>query len=201
MAKNFTLNFDASMNISQIKSAISEMQKAFSGLKLSQGLNTNIQNTFKNINDEIENFEELTSKSFHSLSEISKASSSFEKIISYYKQLEKYGKEITSIDKDKFFSKIVVDNITKANKALQKYYKELEEIPDEIEKSNKALEKQKEDLDNLIQKRNALAAENKSLGSTKGGISKKITAKATNQAHLTSQLNSFRSERNKEEFC
>ena len=188
MAKNFTLNFDASMNISQIKSAISEMQKAFSGLKLSQGLNTNIQNTFKNINDEIENFEELTSKSFHSLSEISKASSSFEKIISYYKQLEKYGKEITSIDKDKFFSKIVVDNITKANKALQKYYKELEEIPDEIEKSNKALEKQKEDLDNLIQKRNALAAENKSLGSTKGGISKKITAKETKQSDLTSQM-------------
>lgn len=191
--KNFTLNFDASMNISQIRGAISEMQKAFSRLKLSQGLETNIKNTFENINDEIKNFEELTSKSFHSLSDISKASSSFEKIINYYKQLEKYGKDITSIDKDKFFPKTVIDNITKANKALQNYYKELEGIPAEIEKSNKALEKQEAALESLIQKRNALAAENKSLGSAKGGITKKISSKEAEQTSLTSQMSALES--------
>lgn len=189
--KNFTLNFDASMNISQIKSAISEMQKAFSGLKLSQGLNTNIQNVFGKINDELKEFENLTNKSFHSLSDVSKASSSFERIIDYYKQLEKYGKEITGMDKEKFFPDSVVNNIVKANKALQTYYRELEAIPTEIEKANKALEKQEATLDSLTQKRNALAAENKSLGSTKGGISRKITAKEAEQSNLTAQMSSL----------
>ena len=189
--KNFTLNFDASMNISQIKSAISEMQRAFSGLKLSQGLNTNIQNVFSKINSELEKFEDLTSKSFHSLSDVSKASSSFERIIDYYKQLEKYGKEITGMDKEKFFPDSVVSNITKANKALQTYYRELEAIPAEIEKANKALAKQEATLDSLTQKKNALAAENKSLGSTKGGISRKITAKEAEQSNLTAQMSSL----------
>lgn len=189
--KNFTLNFDASMNISQIKSAISEMQRAFSGLKLSQGLNTNIQNVFSKINSELEKFEDLTSKSFHSLSDVSKASSSFERIIDYYKQLEKYGKEITGMDKEKFFPDSVVNNIVKANKALQTYYRELEAIPTEIEKANKALEKQEATLDSLTQKRNALAAENKSLGSTKGGISRKNTAKEAEQSNLTAQMSSL----------
>lgn len=189
--KNFTLNFDASMNISQIKSAISEMQRAFSGLKLSQGLNANIQNVFSKINSELEKFEDLTSKSFHSLSDVSKASSSFERIIDYYKQLEKYGKEITGMDKEKFFPDSVVSNITKANKALQTYYRELEAIPAEIEKANKALAKQEATLDSLTQKRNALAAENKSLGSTKGGISRKITAKEAEQSNLTAQMSSL----------
>lgn len=189
--KNFTLNFDASMNISQIKSAISEMQRAFSGLKLSQGLNTNIQNVFSKINSELEKFEDLTSKSFHSLSDVSKASSSFERIIDYYKQLEKYGKEITGMDKEKFFPDSVVSNITKANKALQTYYRELEAIPAEIEKANKTLAKQEATLDSLTQKRNALAAENKSLGSTKGGISRKIAAKEAEQSNLTAQMSSL----------
>lgn len=189
--KSFTLNFDASMNISQIKSAISEMQRAFSGLKLSQGLNTNIQNVFGKINSELEKFEDLTSKSFHSLSDVSKASSSFERIIDYYKQLEKYGKEITGMDKEKFFPDSVVSNITKANKALQTYYRELEAIPAEIEKANKALAKQEATLNSLTQKRNALAAENKSLGSTKGGISRKITAKEAEQSNLTAQMSSL----------
>ena len=189
--KSFTLNFDASMNISQVKSAISEMQRAFSGLKLSQGLNTNIQNIFDKINDELKEFESLTNKSFHSLSDVSKASSSFERIIDYYKQLEKYSKEITGMDKEKFFSDSVVSNITKANKALQIYYKELETIPAEIEKANKALAKQEATLDSLTQKRNALAAENKSLGSTKGGISKKITAKEAEQSNLIAQMSSL----------
>lgn len=189
--KNFTLNFDASMNISQIKSAISEMQRAFSGLKLSQGLNTNIQNVFGKINDELKEFENLTNKSFHSLSDVSKASSSFERIIDYYKQLEKYSKEITGMDKEKFFPDSVVNNIVKANKALQTYYKELEAIPAEIEKANKALEKQEATLESLTQKRDALAAENKSLGSTKGGISRKITAKEAEQSNLTAQMSSL----------
>ena len=189
--KNFTLNFDASMNISQIKSAISEMQRAFSGLKLSQGLNTNIQNVFGKINDELKEFESLTNKSFHSLSDVSKASSSFERIIDYYKQLQKYSKEITGMDKEKFFPDSVVNNIVKANKALQTYYKELEAIPAEIEKANKALEKQEATLESLTQKRDALAAENKSLGSTKGGISRKITAKEAEQSNLTAQMSSL----------
>ena len=189
--KNFTLNFDASMNISQIKSAILEMQRAFSGLKLSQGLNTNIQNVFGKINDELKEFENLTNKSFHSLSDVSKASSSFERIIDYYKQLEKYSKEITGMDKEKFFPDSVVNNIVKANKALQTYYKELEAIPAEIEKANKALEKQEATLESLTQKRDALAAENKSLGSTKGGISRKITAKEAEQSNLTAQMSSL----------
>ena len=189
--KSFTLNFDASMNISQIKSAISEMQRAFSGLKLSQGLNTNIQNVFGKINDELKEFESLTNKSFHSLSDVSKASSSFERIIDYYKQLEKYGKEITGMDKEKFFPDSVVSNITKANKALQTYYKELEAIPTEIEKANKAFEKQESTLESLTQKRNALAAENKSLGSTKGGINRKITAKEAEQSNLIAQMSSL----------
>lgn len=192
--KSFTLNFDASMNISQIKSAISEMQRAFSGLKLSQGLNTNIQNAFDKINSELEKFENLTNKSFHSLSDVSKASSSFERIINYYKQLEKYGKEITGMDKEKFFSDSVVNNIAKANKALQTYYKELEAIPTEIEKANKALEEQEATLGSLTQKRNALAAENKSLGSAKGGITKKISSKEAKQAELTSKMSALESQ-------
>ena len=124
--KNFTLNFDALMNIAKFRGPISEMQKAISKvqdslseLELPKELNAKIRDLFSNVNSEIENFEDLTSKSFHSLSDISEVSDSFERIIGYYKQIEKYGKEITGTDKEELFSGSVVNNIKKANKALQ----------------------------------------------------------------------------------
>lgn len=189
--KNFTLNFDASMNISQIRGALAEIQRSFSGLKLSQNLNTNIENTFKKINNELENFEKLSSRSVSSLSEVSKISNSFDKIVDYYRQLEKYNKEITGTDMKKFFPESVVNNINKAVKALDTYQKELSLIPGEIDRQNKALEKQEATLESLTQKRKALAAGNQSLGLTKGNISKKITAKESEQVNLTSQMSAL----------
>ena len=199
-SKNFTLNFDASMNISKFRGPISEMQKAiskmqdsFSGLKLPQELNTNIQDVFSEINSELKKFEDLTSKSFHSLSDVSKVSNSFERIIDYYKQIEKYRKEITGTDKEEFFSGSVVNNIKKANKALQTYYKELEDIPTEIEKANKALEEQETTLDSLTQKRDALAAKNRSLNFRKGEITKELSSKEVEQKSLASRMSDLES--------
>lgn len=198
ISKNFTLNFDALMNIAKFSGPISEMQKAISKvqdslskLELPKELNTKIRDLFSDVNSEIENFEDLTSKSFHSLSDISEVSNSFERIIGYYKKIKKYGREITGMDKKEFLSDSAVENIAKANKALQTYYKELEAIPAKIEKANKALEEQEATLDSLTQKRNALASENKSLGSTKGGFSKKIAAKEAEQSNLIAQMSSL----------
>lgn len=197
-SKNFTLNFDALMNIAKFRGPISEMQKAISKvqdslseLKLPKELNTKIRDLFSNVNSEIENFEDLTSKSFHSLSDISEVSDSFERIIGYYKKIKKYGREITGMDEKDFFSDSAVENIAKANKALQTYYKELEDIPAEIKKANKALEEQEATLDSLTQKRDALAAKNKSLGSKKGGISRKIVAEEAEQSNLIAQMSSL----------
>lgn len=198
ISKNFTLNFDALMNIAKFSGPISEMQKAISKvqdslseLKLPKELNTKIRDLFSNVNSEIENFEDLTSKSFHSLSDISEVSNSFKRIVGYYKKIKKYGREITGMDKKEFLSDSAVENIAKANKALQTYYKELEKIPAEIKKANKGLEEQEATLDSLTQKRDALAAGNKSLGSTKGGLSKKIAAKEAEQSNLTAQMSSL----------
>ena len=193
--KNFTLNFDASMNISQIKSAVSEMQKVFSGLKLPQGLKTNISDTFNNINEEIKNFEELTSKSIHSLSEVSKVSGSFEKIANYYKQLSKYGKDITEIDTDKLFPDSVIKNISKANKSLENYHKEIRNIPDEIERANKNLKKQEDILNSLRQQQNALINENTSLNLSKGRVSTNIKDKESEQIDLALQMDALASKK------
>lgn len=200
ISKKFTLNFDALMNIANFRGPISEMQKAISKvqdslseLKLPKELNTKIRDLFSNVNSEIENFEDLTSKSFHSLSDISEVSDSFKRIVGYYKEIKKYGREITGTDKKEFFSDSAVENIAKANKALQTYYKELENIPTEIEKANKALEEQETTLDSLKQKRDALAAKDRSLSFSKGEGTKKISSKEVEQESLASRMSDLES--------
>ena len=75
-SKNFTLNFDALMNIAKFRGPISEMQKAISKvqdslseLKLPKELNTKIRDLFSNVNSEIEKYKKIRSKGFHSLSD------------------------------------------------------------------------------------------------------------------------------------
>ena len=185
---NYTLNFDASLDISQIRSAVAEMQKAFSKIKLSQGLDLNIKETFSNLSNEIANFEELTSKSFHSLSEIGEVSKSFQKILDYYKRLNKYELQITGKDASDFFPKDLVDIISGAEKAVKNYEKALNSIPTQIQKQTRAIEEQEQALNSLIEKRNDLASENRNLSISRSGLTQKISTKQVEQADISNRM-------------
>lgn len=185
---NYTLNFDASLDISQIRSAVAEMQRAFSKVKLSQGLDLNIKETFSNLSNEIANFEELTSKSFHSLSEIGEVSKSFQKILDYYKRLNKYELQITGKDASDFFPKDLVDIISGAEKAVKNYEKVLNSIPTQIQKQTRAIEEQEQALNSLIEKRNDLASENRNLSISRSGLTQKISTRQVEQADISNRM-------------
>lgn len=125
----FSIVFDASMDIGKVRTALQSMQGSLRGLKLPPSLNNNLERTFNNLSKEIDLFEAKTSSAFSSMADVNKATSSMQKIADYYSQLQIYLKrigEIKEINADELFPEEVVNNIKKAQKALESYNKDLE---------------------------------------------------------------------------
>ncbi len=164
---------DASMNIQKIRAAVAEMQKSFNTLKLPQTLREDITNTIGALRKEIKDFEEQTEGSFESTKDVKKLSSSYNSIVSNYKQLLKYIGKIDSHALE-LLPDTVIDNIQKANFALKDYESSMKSISSEIAAQNRELKKQREINNKATVSRKNLIDENIKLGSTKGGLATSI---------------------------
>lgn len=189
---NINIRFDASMNVSQVKSSVKEMQNAFNGLKLPQGLSNDINETISKLNKEITNFEAKSSKNLTSMKDVNDITKSYDKILGYFERLRTLTKNVKSKNATDLFPDSALNNIKKANTALKEYYDSAKKIEDEIKKQNSELKKQEDKYKELADKKAALESQNKSLSSSKGANTKQITAKEKERDELIAQQSTLK---------
>lgn len=175
--KRFNLTFDVNANIDPIKAAANGLQQAFGKLKLSDSLQLSLDKTFSKLNNEIQNFESLTSKGFTNLGDISKAEKSFIKITDLLEQLKNQSKSITGLEPEKFLPKESIERVN----SLRKSWGDLKKIADKgiennakIKTQNSEIKRAEQVVQNLTSQYNKLNSENRSLSSSKGINTKQI---------------------------
>lgn len=143
MPKNtqtININFDASMDIAQVKTAVSAIEKSFGGIKLPQGLFNRLTTDLQKLQDELTNFSSLSSN-MKNLSDIGKSEKSLEKIISLYRKLQLEISEIDGLDPKKLLPDSIVQKIGKVEKAFGSYQSSITEIGKEADATKKKIEK------------------------------------------------------------
>lgn len=143
MPKNtqtININFDASMDIAQVKAAVSAIEKSFSGIKLPQGLFNRLTTDLQKLQDELTNFSSLSSN-MKNLSDIGKSEKSLEKIISLYRKLQLEISEIDGLDPKKLLPDSIVQKIGKVEKAFSSYQSSITEIGKEADATKKKIDK------------------------------------------------------------
>lgn len=143
MPKNtqtININFDASMDIAQVKAAVSAIEKSFSGIKLPQGLFNRLTTDLQKLQDELTNFSSLSSN-MKNLSDIGKSEKSLEKITSLYRRLQLEISEIDGLDPKKLLPDSIIQKIGKVEKAFSSYQSSITEIGKEADATKKKIEK------------------------------------------------------------
>lgn len=177
--KRFTLTFDVDANIGPIKNAASQLEQAFSKVKLSDSLRANINKTFDSLNNELRNFQAIANKGFFNVEDINKAQKSFNKIEVLLNNLQLQANNIKGIDAEKFLSKTSIDRVKKLQnewKKLDSIMKKSESNNSEIESITKELKKQEKEANKLRSSFEALNKANQQLGQDKGGLAKQLKA-------------------------
>lgn len=143
--KKFNLVFDASMNISQVKTAVGEIQKSLSGVSMPQNISTRFTKTFEKLNQEIANFEQQAAKGLNEIGDFKNITKAGRNILKYYQDIQNTVRQLGNLsDKElaKLFPADVSAKIEKANKAMQEYSSSVKKTESDIEKQNKAVAKQ-----------------------------------------------------------
>ena len=122
--KKFNIVFDASMNISQVKTAVGEIQKSLSGVSMPQNISTRFAKTFEKLNQEIANFEQQAAKGLTEIGDFRNITKSGQNILKCYQDIQATVRQLGNLsDKElaKLFPADVSAKIEKANKAMQEY--------------------------------------------------------------------------------
>ena len=153
--KKFNLVFDASMNISQVKAAVGEIQKSLSGVSMPQNISTRFTKTFEKLNQEIANFEQQAAKGLTEIGDFKNITKAGQNILKYYQDIQATVRQLGNLsDKElaKLFPADVSAKIEKANKAMQKYNDTIKDSNNSIEKQNTKINRKKKSIENLENK-------------------------------------------------
>lgn len=143
MAKNsqtININFDASMDIKQVASAVQNIGKEFDILKskMPQGLSKRFTSDLQKLEEELNNFSSASSN-MKNLGDIGKADKSLEKIVTLYKKLQQEASDIGNLDVSSFLPDDIVKKIENANQAVKNYEKQIESLGKEADDSKKKI--------------------------------------------------------------
>ena len=155
MANNqrFSITFDASLNVGQIKGALGDIQKGLNSLHLPQNATKGLQGTFSKLSEEIQKFEVAAGKEIGSKADFSKLEKSAAKIGDLFGTLKRQVSELTGLKGkalEKIFPENISRNITQASKSLNNYktafknaQNDIDKATSSVEKFNKSLEREK----------------------------------------------------------
>lgn len=160
MANNqkFTLTFDAQLNISQMKSALSNIQSELNKLKLPAGADRGLQDTFTKLSNEVKNFENLTNKSSFTSADFKQVERSATKISDLFSNLQSQVKALGSLsDKElqKLFPSDAVNKIQAGEKALDAYQSTIDQLNGKLATANDRLKTLQNKLQVRIQNKDA----------------------------------------------
>lgn len=214
--KKFNLTFDASLDITKVKTALNNIQNGMAGIELPKNIGSNLEKTFVKINSEIAKFEQQAERGISSTLDLSNLTKSGRKILDLYQDLQVSMRQLSNLgDKEleKLFPPEITNNIEKARNAFKQYENEIVKNEKaitaqrtELEKSGKTIEKIKnsmastsgkklvtnEELDNL--KKQAKSASDE-VGQLQGELDKLREAKIEKEGTLAqpNKSSSYRS--------
>lgn len=117
--KKFTLVFDATMDVGKVKSSVSEIQKALNSLNMSKGMQSSTASIFKNLMNELDNYNTLTSQAATSMADIKKADKSLQSILELFDKLNSSIEEVGA-NKLNFVGSQEIKRINSLKNALEK---------------------------------------------------------------------------------
>ena len=121
--KKFTLQFDAKMELSNIVGQLKVLQGQLEKMELPKDATKNFEKAFDKIGRDIAEFEIVAARGISSLADTKNVEKAWKQIT---KDLDGIGATLGSLDGSKIFPKEVLQNIEKANGALDKYLAKLE---------------------------------------------------------------------------
>ena len=152
-----TINLKALLDVSGVKGAVGNIQKALSGLTLPKNIGGNIERAMTKIAHEFTSVEQLQAKGFGTMEDANSILKSGDKILKYYNDMAASIKQLGLLsDKEleKLFPKKLTDNIKNAKKALSDYTKEVKANAAEQKKLEGAIKKAQTTLED---KKNTLS--------------------------------------------
>lgn len=172
--QRFELQFDARMNVEQIKTATSQMEAAFSKIKLPGNLGSALTTTIAKLKTELENFDDITSKTFTSMADVNKATKSYDNILSYFEKMKVEMAKVKGLDPEKFLPKATLDKLKTLNTQLGKVGSAAKANQAAIEKETKAYQDQVAVVDKLKKEIQAKEAALNSNRGKKGANAKRM---------------------------
>lgn len=140
-SKSFSIVFDASMNISQMTSAVKKIQAEFNKLQLGGSFQKNFTSLLTELDSAIKNFEAKTGRQITSKKDITEIENATRRIVNLYERLKIEAKTLSGIS-NKELQKLFPEDLEKDFKQAKSYLKEYERA---VEKNNKEIEeKQKQ---------------------------------------------------------
>ena len=139
--KSFSIVFDASMNISQMTSAVKKIQAEFNKLQLGGSFQKSFTSLLVELDSAIKNFETKSGQEITSKKDVTEIENATRKIVNLYERLKIEAKTLSGIS-NKELQKFFPEDLEKGLKQVKSYLDEYEKT---VEKNNKEIEdKQKQ---------------------------------------------------------
>ena len=139
--KSFSIVFDASMNISQMTSAVKKIQTEFNKLQLGGSFQKSFTSLLVELDSAIKNFETKSGQEITSKKDVTEIENATRKIVNLYERLKIEAKTLSGIS-NKELQKFFPEDLEKGLKQVKSYLDEYEKT---VEKNNKEIEdKQKQ---------------------------------------------------------
>ena len=152
-----TIDLKALLDVSQVKGAVGNIQKALSGLTLPKNIGNNIQKSLQTVEQQFAKIEQLQSKGFGGLDDANDVLKASNIILKSYDDIAASVRQLGTLsDKElqNLFPITISDNIKKAETALKNYRTEIKLNIAEQDKLQKVVDKAQKALD---QKKNQLS--------------------------------------------
>ena len=140
--QKFNLTFDATLNVSQMKGALGQIQSALNGLHLPQNVTKGLQGTFDKLQKEIQEFEVAVSKDITGKADFNKIVTQANKISDAFEKLKIQVKDLSGLsgkDLERLFPTQVSQNIKDATNAIKKYSDALDSAKNSVKSQNDAI--------------------------------------------------------------
>lgn len=142
--QKFTLTFDANLNVSQMKSALGQIQSTLNGLHLPQNVTKGLQSTFDKLQKEIQAFEVAASKDITSKTDFKKLETQAAKVTDAFEKLKIQVRDLAKLnakDLEKLFPQKTTQNIQDATNAVKQYQTNMANATKEVNKAQVAVNK------------------------------------------------------------
>ena len=160
--KVFNIKFNVDGNVGPLKSALDGIRGSFEKLKLPDNLGKNFISTFDKLENEVKNFEAITSKGFQNMGDIGKAEKSYEKITTLFSQLQQEVARIKGVDPNKLLPPEALERTKQLKTAWEGLLKAQQQdinIKAKLSEQNGELEKQRQllkEIESLSERENKL---------------------------------------------